>query len=48
MEKIQEISKIEHTADVEYYIKRLKGLFFGDRTDIYFEEIPIIGMLKKL
>ena len=44
MEKIQEITKIEHSADVEYYITRLKEHFFGDRTDFYFEEVPIIGI----
>jgi hypothetical protein len=42
MEKNQ-INELEDSADVEYYIQRLRELFYADRTDLYLDEVCLVG-----
>ncbi len=37
------IENLEDSADIEYYIQRLKELFYADRTDLYLEEVCLVG-----
>ena len=43
MEKT-DVSSLEESANIDYYIQRLGELFFSDRTDLYLEEVGIVGI----
>lgn len=37
------IDKLVDSADIDYYIQRLKELFYTDRTDLYLDEVCLVG-----
>jgi len=38
------IDKLVDSADIDYYIQRLKELFYTDRTDLYLDEVCLVGI----